>query len=137
VTTPVDPPAVVAVRNHVRFWNAMDRDSWVALFSPAVVFEDPVGSAPKQGKDAVHRSWDNSFKPGRRWTLQPQQIVGGGSEAAVVMLNSGDLAGRQVRVDSIEVFRVDDSGLIVSVRAFFEQPADFALSDYFTPDRRD
>jgi len=137
VNTPADHPAVIAVQNHVRFWNALDRDSWVALFSPAVVFEDPVGSTPKQGLDAVHGSWDNSFKPGRRWTLQPQQIVGGGSEAAVVMRNEGDLAGRRVRVDSIEVFRVNDSGLIVQVRAFFEQPTDFALSDYFTPDRRD
>jgi len=137
VNTPADHPAVVAVQNHVRFWNAMDRDSWVALFSPVVVFEDPVGSAPKVGTDAVHKSWDRSFAPGRRWTLHPQQIVGGGSEAAVVMRNDGDLAGRSVRVDSIEIFRVDAEGFIAHVRAFFDQPADFALSDYFTPHRAD
>jgi steroid Delta-isomerase len=130
-------PAVVAVTNHVRHWNAMDRESWVALFSPDVVFEDPVGSTPKVGQTAVHNSWDRSFVPGRRWTLHPTQIVGGGSEAAVVMRNEGDLSGRKVRVDSIEVFRVDGTGRIVHVRAFFEQPTEFALSDYFTPDRRD
>ena len=135
MTTPPDHPAVVAVRNHVRFWNAMDKESWVALFSPQVVFEDPVGSAPKRGLEAVHKSWDNSFKPGRRWTLHPQHVVGGGSEAAVVMRNEGDLAGQRARVDSIEVFRVDTAGLIIHVRAFFEQPTDFALSDYFTQDR--
>ncbi len=130
-------PAVVAVENHVRHWNAMDRDSWVALFSPEVVFEDPVGAVPKYGMDAVHKSWDRSFTPERRWTLHPSQIVGGGSEAAVVMRNEGDLGGQKVQVDSIEVFRVDDAGRIVHVRAFFEQPTEFALSDYFTPDRRD
>ncbi len=115
----------------------MDRESWVALFSPEVVFEDPVGSTPKVGLTAVHNSWDKSFTPGRRWTLHPSQIVPGGSEAAVVMRNEGDLGGKKVRVDSIEVFRVDHAGLIVHVRAFFEQPTGFALSDYFTPDRRD
>ena len=132
-TTP--HPAVQAVENHIRYWNAMDRESWVALFSPDVVFEDPVGSAPKQGLGAVHGSWDNSFKPGRRWTLHPTQIVPGGSEAAVVMRNEGDLGGKKVRVDSIEVFRVDEAGLVVHVRSFFEQPTGFALADYFTPDR--
>ena len=137
MTTPADYPAVVAVRNHVRFWNEMNRASWVVLFAPDVVFEDPVGSAPKLGIDAVHKSWDRSFAPGRRWTLHPQQIVGGGSEAAVVMRNEGDLAGQHVRVDSIEIFRVDAAGLINHVRSFFDQPADFALSDYFTPDRTD
>jgi steroid delta-isomerase len=128
---------MIAVTNHVQHWNAMDRAAWVRLFSPDVVFEDPVGSSPKIGLDAVHKSWDRSFTPGRRWTLHPSQIVGGGSEAAVVMRNEGDLGGRKVRVDSIEIFRVDASGLIVHVRAFFEQPQDFALSDYFTPQRND
>lgn len=129
-------PAVEAVRNHVRCWNSMDRDTWVSLFAPDVVFEDPVGSAAKHGLEAVHKSWDRSFTPGRRWTLHPERIIGGGSEAAVVMRNEGDLAGRKVQVDSIEVFEVDASGMIVRVRAFFDQPTDFALSDYFTPDRQ-
>lgn len=132
---PAAQPAVDAVRNHVRHWNSMDRAAWVRLFSPDVVFEDPVGSAPKHGIEAVHRSWDRSFTPGRRWTLHPERVVGGGSEAAVVMRNEGDLAGRKVQVDSVEVFQVDATGLIIRVRAFFDQPTDFALSPYFTPDR--
>lgn len=130
-------PAIRAVQAHVHHWNRMERESWVALFSPSVVFEDPVGSRPKHGLDAVHNSWDRSFVPGRRWTLDPRQIVGGGDEAAVVMKNRGVIGDRRVEVDSIEVFRVDTDGLIVHVRAFFDQPTEFALADYFTPDRTD
>lgn len=130
-------PAVAAVRNHVRHWNDMNRDEWVRLFSPAVVFEDPVGSPPKLGLDAVHKTWDRSFVPGRRWTLDPIRIVGGGDEAAVVMKNHGALGDRRVEVDSIETFRVDATGLVVHVRSFFEQPTEFALSDYFTERRSD
>ena len=124
--------ARVAVDRHVEFWNTMNRAAWVGLFSPAVTFEDPVGGPLKTGTDAVRNSWDRSFVPGRRWTLHPDHVVAAGSECAVAMVNRGDLDGRRVETRSIEIFRVDESGLIVSVRSFFEQPTDFALSPYFT-----
>ena len=126
-----------AVHSHVAFWNAMDRESWIQLFSPHMVFEDPVGTPEKVGLDAVHKSWDRSFKPGRRWTLHPEHVVAAGNEAAVVMRNEGDLNGQKVTIRSIEIFIVDDSGLLVRIRSFFDQPIEFALSDYLTPDRTD
>jgi len=113
----------------------MDRESWIKLFSAMMVFEDPVGTPEKVGLDAVYKSWDRSFKPGRRWTLHPEHVVATGNEAAVVMRNEGDLNGQKVTIRSIEIFSVDDSGLLVRIRSFFDQPSDFALSDYFTPDR--
>jgi steroid delta-isomerase len=122
----------VAVERHVGFWNAMDRDAWVAIFSPEVTFEDPVGGPLKRGLEAVHNSWDRSFVPGRRWTLHPTFVVGAGSECAVAMTNRGDLDGRLVETRSIEIFRVGDDGRIVSVRSFFDQPTDFELSPYFS-----
>ena len=124
-----------AVRSHVAFWNTMDRESWIQLFSPHMVFEDPVGTPEKVGMDAVFKSWDRSFKPGRRWTLHPEHVVAAGNEAAVVMRNEGDLNGQKVTIRSIEIFMVDESGLLVRIRSFFDQPTDFALSDYFTPER--
>ena len=124
-----------AVRSHVALWNAMDRESWIQLFSPHMVFEDPVGTPEKVGLDAVYKSWDRSFKPGRRWTLHPEHVVAAGNEAAVVMRNEGDLNGEKVTIRSIEIFIVDESGLLVRIRSFFDQPSDFDLSDYFTPDR--
>ena len=126
-----------AVQSHVALWNAMDRESWIQLFSPHMIFEDPVGTPEKVGLDAVHKSWDRSFKPGRRWTLHPEHVVAAGNEAAVVMRNEGDLNGQKVTIRSIEIFIVDDSGLLVRIRSFFDQPTEFALSDYFTPDRTD
>ena len=126
-----------AVQSHVALWNAMDRESWIQLFSPHMIFEDPVGTPEKVGLDAVHRSWDRSFKPGRRWTLHPEHVVAAGNEAAVMMRNEGDLNGQKVTIRSIEIFIVDDSGLLVRIRSFFDQPTEFALSDYFTPDRTD
>lgn len=128
-------PAVRAVQQHAANWNARDRSAWLALFSDDVTFEDPVGKAPKIGRAAAEGSWDNSFTPGRVWTLHPQRIIPGGThEAAVEMLNRGDLHGDQVELRGIEIYRVDDDGLIIEVRAFFEQPTDFELNPFFVPE---
>lgn len=130
-------PVQLAVQSHVSRWNAMDREAWIQLFAPRMVFEDPVGTPEKIGIDAVHKSWDRSFKPGRRWTLHPEQVVAAGNEAAVVMRNEGDLEGERVIIRSIEIFVVDESGLLCRIRSFFDQPTEFALSEYFTPGRSD
>jgi len=128
-------PAVRAVQQHAANWNARDRSAWLALFSDDVTFEDPVGKAPKIGRAAAEGSWDNSFTTGRVWTLHPQRIIPGGThEAAVEMLNRGDLHGDQVELRGIEIYRVDDDGLIIEVRAFFEQPTDFELNPFFVPE---
>lgn len=128
-------PAVRAVQLHAANWNARDRAAWLALFDDSVTFEDPVGKAPKPGRTAAEGSWDNSFTEGRVWTLHPQRIIPGGAhEAAVLMRNLGDLHGEQVELEGIEIYRVNELGLIVSVRAFFEQPTEFELNPFFVPE---
>jgi hypothetical protein len=128
-------PAVRAVQLHAANWNAQDRTAWLALFEDSATFEDPVGKTPKLGRVAAEGSWDNSFTEGRVWTLHPQRIIAGGeAEAAVRMLNRGVLHGKEVELESIELYRVDETGLIVSVRAFFEQPTDFELNPFFVPE---
>lgn len=128
-------PAVAAVQQHAANWNAQDRTAWLALFDDSVTFEDPVGKAPKLGRVAAEGSWDNSFTEGRVWTLHPQRIIPGGShEAAVEMLNKGNLHGELVELRGIEIYKVNDAGKIISVRAFFEQPTDFKLNPFFIPE---
>ena len=50
------------------------------------------------------------------------------------MLNRGQLHGEQVELEGIELYRVNELGLIVSVRAFFEQPTEFELNPFFVPE---
>jgi len=75
-------PAVHAVEQHAARWNAQDRAAWLELFADDVVFEDPVGKAPKLGRVAAEGSWHNSFTEGRVWTLHPQRIIAGANEAS-------------------------------------------------------
>ena len=128
-------PARHAVEQHAARWNARDRESWLALYADDVVFEDPVGKAPKVGRSAAEGSWDNSLRPGREWTLVPERIVTGGQEAVVLMRNEGLVDGVAEVVNSIEIWKVDDAGKVVHIRAFFDQPTDIELDPYFQPDR--
>ena len=127
-------PAVHAVEQHAARWNAQDRAAWLELYADDVVFEDPVGKAPKLGRVAAEGSWDNSFTEGRVWTLHPHRIIAGANEAAVIMHNRGVLQGREVELEGIEIWKVDDAGKVVHVRAFFEQPSDFELNPFFVPE---
>ncbi|MCW2546055.1 MAG: hypothetical protein JWN96_515 [Mycobacterium sp.] len=129
-------PQELAIRRHCEYWNARDQAAWSALFAADVVFEDPVGSPPKVGPEAVRQSWERSLTPGREWRLIPTRIHSGGSEAVVVMRNEGNLHGESVVVDSLEVWRVNAAGAVVSVRAFFE-PDPAVQSDYFQTERVD
>lgn len=112
--------AAEAVAEHVRTWNAGDREAWLAVFADDVTMEDPVGSPPKVGRAALGTTWDRSHRSGRRWRLEPRRVVGSDDEVAVDLVNRGVVEGRDVVIESIEVWRVDASGRVVSVRAFFD-----------------
>ena len=123
-----------AVQKHCDYWNARDRANWSRLFADDVVFEDPVGAPPKLGREAIRDTWERSLTPGREWRLVPTRIMACGLEAAVLMRNEGNLHGQEVLVESFEVWRVGEDGLVRSIRAFFE-PDPEVQSDYFQTDR--
>jgi hypothetical protein len=127
-------PAAVAVQKHCEYWNARNREAWIAIFAPDVVFEDPVGSPPKVGLESVRNQWDRSLTPGREWRLVAERIAGVGDEVAIVMRNEGNIHGEEVLVVSLEVWKVDAAGLVTSVRAFFE-PDPSVQSEYFQLER--
>jgi steroid delta-isomerase len=114
-----------AVLAHVRHWNAQDKESWLGLLAEDVAYEDPVGTVAARGRDVMSvQAWDKSFTPEKLWVLEPVLIIACGREAQVHMRNHGAVAGRPACVDSIELWRVNDDGLIDSVRAFWEPPAE-------------
>ena len=61
-------------------------------------------------------------------------MITGANEAAVIMRNDGVVDGVEVELEGIEIWKVDDSGHVVHVRAFFEQPTDIELDPFFQPD---
>jgi SnoaL-like domain len=109
-----------AFEAHARLWNAQDREAWLDLFADNVTFDDPVGVPTKHGRAALETSWARSNNATRSWRLEPRRIMLCGNEAAVDLLNHGTLDGAEVTVGSIEIWSVNDAGLVDSVRVFFD-----------------
>lgn len=119
--------AAEAFAAHCDAWNTGDRGRWFTLFAADVSMEDPVGVAPKRGHGPLATTWDRSHTADRRWELRPRRIVECGNEVAVDLVNVGYLGDREVVVESIEIWAVDDDGLVASVRTFFS--ADPTVND--------
>ncbi|MFO1538302.1 MAG: nuclear transport factor 2 family protein [Actinomycetota bacterium] len=120
--------AAEAIRNHCRFWNAMDKASWLALFADDIEYEDPPGTVASRGVEVMSsHAWDGSFTAVKRWILEPVKIIECGREAQVYMRNHGSVDGLPVCVESIELWRVDDAGRVDRIRAFWEPPQDPAV----------
>ncbi|MGW0663398.1 nuclear transport factor 2 family protein [Streptodolium elevatio] len=114
-----------AVLAHVRHWNNQDKDSWLKILADDVRYEDPPGTVAGIGRDVMSvQAWDKSFTPDKTWILEPLLVIACGREAQVHMRNHGSVAGKPAWVDSIELWRVNDEGLVDSVRAFWEPPAE-------------
>jgi hypothetical protein len=67
----VSASARQAILDHVRLWNEMDKDAWLALFADDVVYEDPPGTVTSRGKQVMSdHAWDGSFNDTKRWILE-------------------------------------------------------------------
>ena len=116
----------------------MDKDAWLALFADDVVYEDPPGTVASRGTQVMSdHAWDGAFTDTKRWILEPLLVIECGNEAQVHMRNHGAVNGEPAWLDSIELWRVNEAGLVDSVRAFWEIPAELydslALSSWEQP----
>lgn len=106
---------------------AGDRDAWLGLFAADGVVQDPVGISAldpvgegHRGAEARAAFWDNVIGP-NPITMDVYASHAGGDEVAnVVTINTSFPDGSKAMVDIVAIYRVDDNGDIVSLRAFWE-----------------
>ncbi|MFE7194316.1 nuclear transport factor 2 family protein [Kitasatospora sp. NPDC057541] len=118
MTFPAMPPAVL------RFFHASqqgDADAWADAFSADGVFHDPVGSEPIVGREAI-RAFIASVLPGFDpfLGLTPREAHTVGRSVAVAWSGAAVARdGRPVNWSGINVYELDDEGLIREARAYF------------------
>jgi steroid delta-isomerase len=122
-----------AMATHFAAWNRGDRDAWMRNLAPDVVLEDPVGGPEKRGREALEKSWDHSFKDGQDWKIEPLFQCICASDAAHLVRSTGRVEGREIVIEGIEVYTIDDAGRIARVRTWFRPPPGEALDPYFSP----
>ena len=104
-----------------------DRDGWLALFASDGIVQDPVGISPLDPVGDGHRGagaraafWDTVIAP-NPITMDVYASHAGGNEVAnVVTINTSFPDGSKAMVDVVAVYRVDEAGDILSLRAFWE-----------------
>ena len=104
------------------------KEDWLALFAPDGVVEDPVGpsvfdptGAGHHGHDGIGAFWDQAIAGVRRFHFTIEDSFAGGDSCANVGTITTVLDdGTRVDTEGVFVYRVDDAGLIVSMRAHWE-----------------
>lgn len=107
-----------AVHEYVRALNASDLEAVVALYADDAVVEDPVGSTPCVGREAIRAFYAGSVALKLSVVLEGQVRVAG-HEAAFAFSVALIHEGRPTVIRPIDVFRFDAAGKVVSMRAFF------------------
>jgi ketosteroid isomerase-like protein len=106
---------------------AGNRDAWLALFAADAVVADPVGPSPldpagqgHRGPTAIAAFWDNVIGPNKVAMAVRSSHAGGNEVANAVTITNTFPDGSSASVDIVAVYRVDDDGLITSLRAYWE-----------------
>ncbi|WP_033290757.1 nuclear transport factor 2 family protein [Amycolatopsis jejuensis] len=122
------PPARAAAFKSMTAVAAGDKDGWLALFAPDAVVEDPVGPSMfdeagkgHRGPDGIAAFWDLTIGNVERFEFVIRDSHAAGAEVANVGTITTFLpGGYRVDTDGVFVYRVDEAGLITSMRAFWE-----------------
>ncbi len=123
-----DHPARAASMRSMHAVCHKEKDTWLALFAPDGVVEDPVGPSMfdeagkgHHGHAGIAAFWDMAIAPVERFHFTIRDSFAAGSESANVGTITTFLpGGMRVETDGVFVYRVREDGLIVSMRAFWE-----------------
>ena len=120
--TPNGPTGTVSpaatVHAYVRALNTGDLDGIVALYADDATLEDPIGSAPVVGREAIRAFYARSLAVPLEVGLEgPVRVAG--RECAFPFSVSLDWEGQRMTFRPIDTFRFDDAGRIVQMRAYF------------------
>ena len=107
-----------AVDSYIRSLNEKDLEGILMLFADNATVEDPVGSKIVSGKEALRQFYSGAVTIDLLLTRTgPVRIAG--VEVAFPFQLQMDVEGTTMITDIIDVFRFDEEGKIISMRAFW------------------
>jgi steroid Delta-isomerase len=121
-------PARTASRRSMDAVSRGAKEEWLALFAEDGVVEDPVGKSMfdptgngHHGRDGIGAFWDMTIANVERFEFDIRDSFAAGNEVANVGTITTYLpGGSRVDTEGVFVYKVNDDGLIVSMRAFWE-----------------
>ncbi len=123
---PKHPAREAAIRSVTCVQNK-DREGWLALWAEDGVIEDPVGPSPldpegkgHRGMEAITAFYDNVIAAGDVRFCIRQTFACGNECANVGTITTRMAQGSVSRTELVMIYKVDDAGKVVSLRAFWE-----------------
>lgn len=123
-------PAKIAALKSREYVHSHNREGWLGLFAPDAVIEDPIGISYLDPIGNGHRTaaereafWDRNIAPSRI-KITIHQSYGSANECAnhvtldLVTLVEGHES--HIRINGIFTYNVNDEGLLVSLRGYWE-----------------
>lgn len=103
---------------------AMDGKTWVATFAEDAVVHDPVDQAPMKGHEQIGQFFQNIAGLFDKVGLQENFVQITGNEVAVKWTGQGvGKNGTEVTFEGIDIFEVNDTGKIQTLRGYWNPSA--------------
>lgn len=122
-----DHPAAQANIKSFAAATAGTKDAWLALFAEDAVIQDPVGKSgldPEgkghRGKAAISAFWDSAIASGSVRFEVKQRLPRENECAVLAVVRNTFSPQATLETEMIVVYKVNDEGKIVSLRAFWD-----------------
>ena len=122
-----DHPARLASRRSMEAVHKKDKQAWLDNFADDAVVEDPIGVSAldptgkgQRGKDAIAKFWDAQIGPNKVMFNIRESFAAGDEVANVGTITVVMAGGLTTLVDGVFVYRVDATGKLASLRAYWE-----------------
>ncbi|MDQ3011675.1 MAG: nuclear transport factor 2 family protein [Acidobacteriota bacterium] len=113
-----------AVEEYFASIGSLDVQRYVNNFASNGVLEDPVGTPPVQGTQAIAAYFAGIIAPFSEIKPKVQEVIVCGNEAAVNWkLKLTTMTGKQITIDGMGVFKFNEAGKLKSVRGFWDLAA--------------
>ncbi|MDQ1361380.1 MAG: steroid Delta-isomerase [Acidimicrobiaceae bacterium] len=109
------------IARYVATLNARDPDAIAALFAEDAVQADPASNPPNVGREAIGTFFAGSIEASDGWTFSAPTVHTCGDHVAINFRIAVEAVGTTMIMSGIEVFAVDEAGLIASVHAYWDE----------------
>ena len=107
------------LQRYIDGFNAEDPRAIAELFADDATVEDPVGSEPIRGREAIAEFYREAVATGAKLTLETPVRGSQADYAAMAFSIDLEYEGQPTRIRAIDVMRIDESGRIASMQAFW------------------
>jgi steroid delta-isomerase len=105
---------IARVHQYVEAFDKADINLIKDMYADNATVEDPVGSDPYQGIEAIVAFYEGAFDMGAKLSLNEAPRCAGNSVAFSFTVKVGDMT-----IQPIDVFEFNDEGKVVSMKAYW------------------